>query len=458
MRTPQTAMPDAEPSARAAGLTQVNLQRPRARVPEAPPPDLDAVLGGSETGRPRRWLWRTAVGVAILAGAAAAFRWAYPTSQAAPTYQTEAARRGSLTVYVTATGNLEPMNQVEIGSELSGQIETVSVDFNDHVVTGQVLAKLDTDRLEAQVARDEAALALAEAGVREADASAHEAEMTLSRSRDLAGRSLISPQDLEAAEAAQERAAAAQAKASAQVLEAQAALDSDRENLSKAVIRSPIDGIVLERRVEPGQTVAASLQAPVLFTIAESLDTMELQVDVDEADIGSVRQGQEATFMVDAYPGRRFTARIAEVHFAPETVGGVVTYKAILEVDNPDGLLRPGMTATADIIAQRVQDQLLIPNAALRFTPASTEATAGPRRGGLLGFIFRRPGRPGERTRQATPSQAEGEHRVWTLENGRAVPVPVVTGVTDGRWTVATAGGVTDGMPLVTDVAAKGAQ
>lgn len=265
---------------------------------------LDASSG--RRSRLKRWLiW----GTAVVALAIAALAWFMRDRTDGVQYETAAVRRGNLTVMVTATGNLEPTNQVEVGIEVSGTIKTVEVDYNDRLKVGQVLARLDTTKLEAQVQQSEAALASARARVLQAKASVEEAKAQLARLtrvRELSGGKVPSENEMDSARAAFARARADEASARAVVAETQATLDANRADLGKAVIRSPIDGVVLTRSAEPGQTVAASFQAPVLFVLAEDLARMELHVDVDEADVGHVRDGQEATFTVDAYPDRAF--------------------------------------------------------------------------------------------------------------------------------------------------------
>nr|WP_298717631.1 efflux RND transporter periplasmic adaptor subunit [uncultured Steroidobacter sp.] len=368
----------------------------------------------------------------------------------AVTYTTQEVVKGDLTVTVTATGNLEPRNQVEIGSELSGTVAKVNVDVNDEVKAGQVLAVLDTTRLKAQVLQQESLLASAEARVLQADASAKEARANLARLqkvRELSGNKLPSQQDLDVAEAAVARADGELAAAKAAVAQSRASLETVRTDLGKTEIRSPINGVILVRSVEPGQTVAASLQAPVLFIMAEDLKKMELHVSVDEADVGAVAVGQEASFTVDAYPNRRFQAHITQVHFASSntkassssssssgqasaTSTGVVTYETVLEVDNPELLLRPGMTATAEIVTTNIEDAVLVPNAALRFSPEPVNAA--PQGGGPLSAIMPRM-RFGPRQQQKGTGRRMG--RAYILEQGKPAMVMFRAGATDGRMT-----------------------
>ena len=395
-----------------------------------------------------RWALLVVIALAIL------YFVAGPKRTPPTRYVTQEVVRGNLTITVTATGNLEPRNQVDIGSELSGTIRTVNVDVNDEVKAGQVLAVLDTTRLQAQVLQAESSLASAEARVIQSEASEKEARANLARLlkvRELSNNKLPSQQDLDVAEAAVARAVGELAAARAAVAQARANLEAVRTDLSKAEIISPVDGVVLVRSVEPGQTVAASFQAPVLFTLAEDLKKMELHVAVDEADVGAVAVGQEATFTVDAYPSRTFAARITQVHFASSntqsssssgggasaTSTGVVTYETVLEVDNEELLLRPGMTATAEIVTTNVENAVLVPNAALRFTPEGVQMPGAPpaassnSRGPFGALMPRFRGRPGNNQQ----SGSRGIGRAWIVEKGEPALVLFRTGVTDGRMT-----------------------
>ncbi|HSO19774.1 MAG TPA: efflux RND transporter periplasmic adaptor subunit, partial [Desulfosarcina sp.] len=315
--------------------------------------------------RMRKWLlW----GVPLLAAAGLFLLWGGDGNGAKVQYITQPAAMGDLTVTVTATGNLEPINQVDVGSELSGIVRTVEVDYNDPVTEGQVLARLDTSKLEALVLQSKASLDAAKGKLLQVQATIRETRLKqdqLKKLGKMTDRRAVSQLDLDVANAALARALADEISAKAEVDRAKAILDANETDLSKAVIRSPINGIVLTRSVEPGQTVAASLQAPVLFTLAEDLTQMALHVDVDEADVGQVAAGQNAVFTVDAYPNRTFPARITQVRFGPKAVEGVVTYETLLNVENQDLSLRPGMTATAEIVVQKIENALLVPNAAL---------------------------------------------------------------------------------------------
>jgi HlyD family secretion protein len=367
-------------------------------------------------------------------------------------FKTVEAQRGNITVIVTATGTLQPTNEVEVGSELSGIVKSVEVDYNDKVKVGQVLARLDTSKLDAEVTQSNAALESAKAKVLQAKATVRETSsklLQLQKVRELSSNKVPSQLDIDAAEAAFERAKADEASTVAAVSQAQATLETYQTNLSKADIRSPIDGIVLTRNVEPGQTVAAAFQAPVLFTLAEDLTKMELHVDVDEADIGQVREGQEAVFSVDAYPNRTFDARIIQTRYGSKTVDGVVTYETVLKVDNSDLSLRPGMTATADITVEKVENAILVPSAALRFTPPVQKQQSQPGGGNLLSKILPRP--PSQSRQHEDVNTDKTQQRVWVLQNGQPVAIPIAIGATDGVSTEVLKGKIEPGMAVIVD-------
>ncbi len=369
-------------------------------------------------------------------------------------YETEPATRGDLVETVTATGTLVPVNEVEIGSEISGNILSVEVDFNDPVTNGQVMARIDTSKLSAQVQQSESALEAARAKVLEAEATSKEAEAQGTRLRhvhEISGGQVPSRNELDTQEAAVARALASVASAKADVSKAQAALDVNRSDMEKAVIVSPINGVVLNRKIEPGQTVAASFESPVLFTLAEDLTKLELQVDVDEADVGRVRDGQEAIFTVDAFPDRHFPAKITQVRYGSQTTEGVVTYTTVLKVGNDDMSLRPGMTATAVITTRKVENAVLIPNAALRFAPPQestgvAEAGNGGKRS-LISSILPGPPSQDKKTNASSPS---GPPTVHVLAGKQLDPVQVTTGLSDGIQTEVTGGLIEPGMNLVT--------
>jgi HlyD family secretion protein len=284
--------------------------------------------------------------------------------------------------------------------------------------------------------------------VNEAEATVVETQRILERRQTLVAREITPVHELDLARAAHDRAVASLESARAEVEVAEADLRLKETDLAKACICSPINGVVLQRNVDPGQTVASTFQAPVLFSIAEDLTQMEVQVDVDEADVGKVEEGQVATFSVDAYPDRRFPATIRELRFASETVQGVITYKAVLTVDNSELLLRPGVTATAEIIVEEVQDALLVPNAALRFSPPADSADGN---GGFLDRLL--PGPPHFRAPSA-PEQTGPARQVWVMRDGAPVAVAIVTGATDGNRTEVREGDIQEAEAVIIDLAA----
>jgi len=414
-------------------------------------PDIRQVLGASThslLNRDHRKLVVAAVLLILVITVSAV--WYIKRSGGSELFKTAEITRGDLTIVVTATGTLEPVNQVDVGVELSGLVRTVEVDVNDIVKKGQVLARLDTERLTARVVETRAAYDAAKAKLEEAKTTLVEYEKKYERLKGLAEKQLYSQQDFDTARATYERAIAAVSSAKAQVRAARATLTANQTDLSKAVIVSPINGIVLNRNVEPGQTVAASFQTPVLFTLAEDLTQMELHVDVDEADVGKVKAEQPARFTVDAYPDRDFEARIIKVNYAPKVQEDVVTYEALLGVQNDDLVLRPGMTATAEIVTRVIKDALLVPNGALRFTPPKPETkqkTSGVR--SLL---------PGPRRRTVEQKPVNGDKKavrkqtIWTLRDEQPVAVSITTGATDGRVTEITSGNIESGMVVLVDV------
>ena len=398
---------------------------------------------------PKRWMI-AAILVAVVVVIALVL-WRGSTSSSAVQYKTQEVQRGNLTIIVTATGTLKPINNtVSVGSELSGTIKTVEVDYNSKVKVGQILARLDTSKLEAQVMQYKSSLEAAQAKVLQTQATIKEARSKLAqyqRVRALSNNKVPSQADIDAAEATLERAIADDASAKASVSQAKATLATYETDISKAVIRSPINGVVLTRDVEPGQTVAAAYQAPTLFTLAADLTKMELHVNVDEADVGHIQESQKATFSVAAYPNRTFDARIVRANYGSTTTSGVVTYTTVLKVDNSDLLLRPGMTATADIIVKKIENAVLIPSAALRFTPP----VQGEKKSStsLVGSILPRP--PSSENKQIGDSANKKQQRVWMLKNGQLFAVSITIGSANGGMTEVAAGDIQPGMAVVVD-------
>jgi HlyD family secretion protein len=393
--------------------------------------NIMSTLGAMYEKKPKKFEKSGLIAVTVLLVVAAGFLLGnrQPVAMKSRRYITSETTRGDLALKVTTTGNLAPIRKVDVGSELSGIITEVTVDFNDQVKKDQPLAYLDNTNFEAALLASKAALTSAKARLERAEATLLLKKQNLKRLKQASSLSkgqALSQNDLDLAEAEYKIAKAEASDARAAIQQAEANLKVDEYNLSKTIIVSPINGVVLMRNVAPGQTVAASLQAPVLFTLAEDLAQMELHVDVDEADVGKVAEGQWATFIVDAYPDRKFNAVITQVRFGSQSTNGVVTYKTLLRVNNMDLVLRPGMTATADIIIKKISNAVLVPSAALCFTPQD----------------------------EAAGSQEQaGNGRVWTLKNGRPVPVDVTTGASSGTMTIIEDNNeLTPGTPLILNV------
>jgi HlyD family secretion protein len=375
---------------------------------------------------------------------------------------TGAVERGDLRETVTATGTLSPIDAVEVGAEVTGRVTKVMVDINDRVAKDQVLVEIDTEQLLARVEESQAQLQSAQASQRNSGATVKEAESKAARAREMHARGLISDQDLEAAQATLDRAKASVSTSAAQTTVAAAGLKSAKTSLGKAIIRSPIDGIVLARTVEVGQTVTAGFQTPVLFTLARDLTEMQLEIDVDEADVGTVHESQAATFVVDAFPKRVFQSKLLKLGNLPKTGTTVVTYQATLSVHNSDRVLKPGMTATATIVTSEVKNVLSVPNAALRFVPPTAASAKKPSAAlpvpGLGGPM---PGMGGGRRSGGRPAGSAGAagprvpraQKVFVVKDGALVAVPVEVGASDGQRTEIKSGNLTPGTGVVLDVA-----
>jgi HlyD family secretion protein len=426
--------------------------------PKPAKPGLGALLD-EPTAKPwyrRPMLWAAVVAVLLLLGALA-WWWTHRAANAAPSYTTQPVTRGNLTLSVTANGTVQPTRSINIGSELSGTVLKVNVDVNDAIKKGQVLVVLDAAKLRDQILRSQAALTGAQAKLAQTDATISEARAALGRLEAVAalsGGKVPSKAELDAGRATLARAIADNGGARAGISDARAALSTDQINLSKASISAPADGVVLTRAVDPGNAVAASLQAVTLFTVAEDLTRLRLWVYVDEADVGAVKVGQTATFTVSAYPTRPFPARITRVGFGSTITDNVVTYLTYLDVDNTDLSLRPGMTATATIVATERKDVLLVPNAALRYTP--TTAVAGAKKGIASGIAFGPPKVESKRKGAADNASTANARQVWVLPadaKGAAtapVAVAVTPGISDGHMTEITGGELKQGMQVIT--------
>lgn len=422
----------------------------------------DALLGPSKPSRRRRIIKWTIIAVVILLVLLALSRCLKPPKPVS--YATAPVTRGDLTVTVSATGNLAPTKQVNIGSEESGLVSRVYVQNNDHVAAGQALAQLDLSRLRDALLESQASQQAALASVQQGRATVAQTRANLARQQQvytLSGGKVPSKTELDTARADYARAIANLAASQAQVAQAQAQVSTNRTNLSKGTIYSPVTGVVLSRQVEPGQTVAAAFNVATLFTIAEDLSKMKLEVKVDEADVGDLHTGAPASFTVDAYPGQTFPAQVTrvdvganatpQVNSAGTTVSAtstVVAYTTTLTVANPALALKPGMTATADIVTAQKSGVLLVPNAALRFTPPPGKGEAGKNK--------RMFGPMGMQEQPKSAAIGRGAHQqLWVVgADNQPKPIPVIRGESNGTLTEVSGPGVHPGLKVITGILA----
>ena len=427
-------------------------------MPETKPTGTQ-ILAMTNKRRRRALLQKLLIALVVLGGAGAFF-WqrAVRNKSTGPKYVTAQAKLGPLRETVMATGKFKGLDSVDVGAQISGRVARVYVDFNDQVKAGQTLAEIDPAQLMSRVEQSRAQVSAADSSVRLAKATLAQSKASLARAKDMAEKGLISSKDLEAAQADAERAEASVGSSQSQATLSRASLKDAETSLSWSTIKAPIDGVVLARLVEPGQTVAASLQSPVLFTVARDLTQLTLYVDIDEADIGKLHEGQGASFTVGAWPSRKFESKVVSVHNLPTAGQTVVTYQAVLSVDNKELLLRPGMTATASIVTSDRPDVLTVPDAALRYSPPAAPkdkptaspftAVTAPRGGGGQ----RRPsgsGAAGAPKGDAAASASRGA--LWVLENGVPKRVTVTTGGSDGQNTEIVSGPISAGTLVITD-------
>jgi HlyD family secretion protein len=430
------------------------------------PQDLNAFLGTKRRPWWRRNLrWIIVALVVVVLGLLVSRCFA---PKPPPSYITAPAEKGALAVTVSATGRLAPTRQVTVGSEISGLVLKVLVDVNDQVTEGQPIAIIDPARLDDAITQSRAALAANQAAVAQARATVDESTAQLRRMEEvsrLSGGKVPAKTELDTARAAVARAVANLRSAEANVVSARASLSSNQTQRTRSIIRSPVDGVVLARQVDAGQTVAASFSTPTMFVIAQDLTHMKLEVAIDEADVGSVKVGLPASFTVDAFPGRTFPAQITRVDLGSNltastassgsatassttTANQVVSYAAVLSVANPDLTLRPGMTATATIGVEKLENALLIPNGALRFTPEQSGAKSG---GGGIQFGPRR------QDQQKAIGRGSKQTVYVVGKDGKPEKVDVVTGPSDGSRTAVTSTKLTPGMKVIVGVQADGA-
>jgi HlyD family secretion protein len=361
-----------------------------------------------------------------------------------PTLSTTPVSRGSIVSAVSATGTLQALTTVQVGTQVSGTVTWLGADFNSRVTKGQVIARLDPSLFEAQVQQAAATASRAAADVDNARVQLTDAEQKFTRSQELAAKQLVSRSDYDAAKTAVDAAQAQVRSVQAQLVQAQASLDQARVNREHAVITAPIDGIVIQRSVDIGQTVAASLQSPTIFQIAADLTKMQVNASIDESDIGRTTPGQKVTFRVDAYPDKTFTGTLTQVRLQPTVVQNVTTYSAIIDVPNPDLELKPGMTATVTVEIARRDDVLRVANAALRFSPtAETLAAFGQDASASA---------PVAPQRDSAKAGSRGQKRVWTFSDGLLHSTPVTVGLSDGQFTEITGGALEPGASVVTNV------
>ena len=421
----------------------------------------------------KRWIPRIVV-LSVLAGAAAFLFIKKPWAKGAPaiTFQTVAVGKGSIAAQVTASGTLSARGTVQVGAQVSGRVVELHADFNQQVKKGQVIARLDESVLKAQIDQVQASYDLAVANQRKAAVAVTDSQRQLARQKTLQEQQLVAGATVETAEVARDTALAGLSASKAQVSQAAANLKQARTNLSYATILSPVDGVVLSRAVELGQTVAASLQAPILFTIAEDLERMQIDTAVAESDVGSLKDGIKAQFTVDAFPGKMFEGVVRQVRNAPVTTSGVVTYDAVIDVENKDKALRPGMTANVTFVLDQVADAIKIPNAALRFKPTREQMAAvreklggGGERGGSGSGRrgnrgseggsggFRERGSGGGSGGPGGGGRQFGDKKpVYKLVDGMPRMVLVKPGLTDGSSTQMVEGDLKPGDQLVTEI------
>lgn len=407
------------------------VERPRAEAPAGIKESLGLDDNQKTNRRRGRALLLLALVLVAAAGIAGYLAWRANTASQI-VYTTAAAETGPLTVRISATGTLEPLTQVDISSELSGVVRDVPVKENQQVAEGDVLARLDTTRIDAQIERAKASVQAAEASVTDAKVTLKENEQALARASTLSDRGMVAEQALETATAARDRARSSVETAEANLAVARADLKLEQADLARNTIYSPIDGTILSRDVDPGQTVASSLQAPILFVIAEDLKSMELVAAIDEADIGSVAKGQDAEFTVDAFPGRQFDAKISDISYASTETEGVVTYEARLAVDNSEMVLRPGMTATVSVVTRQDDDVLTVPNEAFRYSPPAAEEGGFGVANLFTGGFGRRHWRRGGRGESEPSSDTR---TLYVLRNGAPEAAQVKTGDITGAST-----------------------
>ncbi len=393
----------------------------------------------------------TIVALVLIGGAGFAY-WRLGGAAKEPGYLTTPASKGNVRQVVSSTGTLQAVVTVLVGSQISGTIEKLSADFNTKVKAGQVVVQLNQDKFKAAVDQAKANLLAAQATYLKNKVSVTDALRTLERNRELRKRDVMAQSELDASQTAYDAAVAQLEVSQAQIAQAQAAVNQNMVDFNNTVIRSPVDGIVISRNVDVGQTVAASLSAPTLFSIANDLEKMEVHTSVDEADVGNISEGQEVSFTVDAFPARRFRGKVFQVRNAPTTIQNVVTYDAVVRIDNKELLLKPGMTANVQFLVSEKEDALTVPNMALRFKPPEEKNEAQE-------LLRQEQGRAapqvGARRTSRGGAGAAAEARrvrlvkIYVLKDGKAQPLEVQLGITDGSKTEVISGKLAENDPVI---------
>src|SRR5262245_18546207 len=419
------------------------------------------VFRGAGVMKTRLWLSIVAIVVAVGAGI---YYYRSDVGAVAPTLNTAEVSKGDVVATVEATGTLEAVTTVEVGTQVSGTIKTLGADFNSQVRQGQVIAQLDSSLFDTQVAQERATVTRLNAEVERAKVQADDAKVKLGRARELSNKELLAKSDLDAAVSTANAANAAVKSAQAQLVQAQASLNQAQVNLSHTTIRAPIDGVVIARNVNVGQTVAASTQAPTLFVLAQNLKEMRVNASVDESDIGKIQNDQPVRFRVDAYPNETFNGVVSQVRLQPVVEQNVVCYVTVIDVPNPELKLKPGMTAAVTIETGRADEAIKVPNAALRFRPTQEAFEAlgqkppEPRQ--------RPQGQSGRGSQAGTDGQGQRGDRaagdsqrgaVWVLAQNTLKRVPVQVGLSDGTQTAVTNTDLTPGTRVVTGVSTPSA-
>lgn len=395
------------------------------------PPQAGTAFNLPPPGRGRRVRTAVLVVVVLVALVVAAASFLRPEAKTAPKFTMAPVIHGPMVETIETTGTVNPLLQVQVGAQVSGRVAKVNVDFNSRVKKGEVLAQLESAPFVAQLAQAQASYAMATAQLARAKVERDTQKKNLERAMALRQKGMNAGADLDAAQAAVDSATAQVDVANAQVDQAQAAVAVVKENLGYTRILAPVDGTVISRNVDPGQTVAANFQAPTLFVIAHDLTTMRVIASIDESDVGKVQEGSPAQVRVEAFPKERFKGTVKELRIQPTTTQGVVTYPAVVDVPNPDFKLRPGMTATVTVITADKADVLQVPNAALRFKPSLLDA-------------------PGE---NAPPAKRMRASQVWVLKDGRPAAVEVETGITSGTHTEVITDALSEGDKVIVDEA-----